>query len=65
MRIHHGGTETRRKTGREIRRRSAQISADPNMLTEMTFLISVDLRSSAVTSSCFSARLRISVVNRV
>ena len=58
----HGDTE---KAGRGVRRRSAQMSADPNELTGMNFLISVDLRLSAARSSCFSPRLRVSVVNRI
>jgi hypothetical protein len=39
------------------------MSADPNELTGILFVISVDLRSSAATSFCFSPRLRVSVVN--
>jgi hypothetical protein len=65
MRIHHGGTETRRKAGRGVRRRLAQMSADPNELTGMNFLVSVDLRLSAATSFRFSPRLRVSVVKLI
>jgi hypothetical protein len=62
MRIHHGDTETRRKAERRVRRRSAQMNADPNELMGMNSPISGLLRLSAATYFCFSPRLRVSVV---
>jgi hypothetical protein len=56
MRIHHGGTETQRKS--KCSRRLAQINADLSALTRSDFLISADLRLSAANIFCFSPRLR-------
>jgi hypothetical protein len=61
MKIHHGGTETRRKS--KARRRSAQITADLNhFAAKKVALISVHPRLSAANIFCFSPCLCVSVV---